>query len=464
MRKFKKILIYSLITILILGIGYGITFYFSFFQGTCTVENGKAVNKYINQSKLEAYSKYNRGFKVSTNEINKTVSEVKGINLKFIGKPMPKDYIILEKGYRYYLPLDYIFKTLGYKVEDTNPLKITKGKKEILLNNDSALINGKEYKFRGELLNKDSKNYLSLSDIEYIFSLTAVFNKEKNSIDILNSHLDKINYKDKVKNGRAALIRFEDFTAGGSLLTDENQSKMKGMFDYLYKNNIRFNIAWVPHYKNPKDNYDNNLLTNKDLNNIFFINLLDYAINSNAEIGLHGYTHQANDSISTVGSELTSKINNTEKETRAVVENAISVANKLNIPVTFFESPHYHATKKQKDIIGEYFQILYEPYSVLYYTGIETTNKGNLYIPTPLGYVHDRDPEPLIKKLDNPTPNLLASMFYHPTIELEYIDVKVKDNYFNSDLTSESILKKIVTALNEKGYSTINASEMIESK
>ncbi|MGL4876246.1 MAG: DUF2334 domain-containing protein, partial [Clostridium sp.] len=203
----------------------------------------------------------------------------------------------------------------------------------------------------------------------------------------------------------------------------------------------------------------NDLTASDSFSNIGFINMLDYLINSNGQIGLHGYTHQAGDTSSAVGSELTKNDNSTDAETRKVIESAIYTANYLNIPVHFFESPHYHATANQKEIIGEYFQYQYEPYSILKYTALHQTDNENLFIPTPLSYVKNRDASSILKKLKSSPPNFLASMFYHPSIELDYITLNTTNNIFNPVFNNDSILQKLIEGFKENNYTTIHPTD-----
>ena len=106
---------------------------------------------------------------------------------------------------------------------------------------------------------------------------------------------------------------------------------------------------------------EKNQLANEEIDNIGVPikkgakELLDYLINSGGEVGLHGYTHQSDDQRSLNGTELSRKYNSSDKETREVIENAINTSVALNIPCSFFESPHYKATLNQKKIIEEYF-------------------------------------------------------------------------------------------------------------
>lgn len=232
------------------------------------------------------------------------------------------------------------------------------------------------------------------------------------------------------------------------------------MANFLSNSGIKYHIAWIPRFKAPNDNIDNDLLTVDTFENAAFINLLDYFINHGALIGLHGYTHQAGDSRSAVGTELSRKINSSEEETRAVIENAIDTATTLNIPFGFFESSHYKASSAQKSIIEEYFQYIYEPKNYLIYTKLQKTKNNNLYIPTPLSYVRDLDANPIIKKLNKPTPGLLASFFYHSTKELDFIEVDTSNNVFDVDYSIESPLQQIVKSLNENKYITTHVTEL----
>ncbi|MEG1483469.1 DUF2334 domain-containing protein [Clostridium sp.] len=453
-KKLKKGVKYSIIAILVILVAYGVTFYFSFFQGNTTVTNGQVESK-IKPKEFQS---------VYTSKVNlddSKLTEVKDVKLSLLGKNIPSTIPVLLRAQRYYVPLNYIASNLGYTKIDNNDLDLKNGNTTIKLSEKEALINGKKYDLRGWLPKYNNEYYIGVSDIEHLFSLTAIFDFKNNSIKLLKSNYNHLDASNKgIKDGPAAMIRLEDFASGGALYEDVNQTKLKAMGDYLSTNGVRFHIAWVPRYINPDENFDNDLLKNTSINNVGFVNLLDYMINSGAEIGLHGYTHQSGDSISLSGIELSSKFNPSEKETRTVIENGLKTADELNIPVNFFESPHYQATRKQKEIIGEYFKYLYEPYSVLYYTALKETDKGNVFIPTPLSYVKDRDVTPMVNKINNPPPNFLASLFYHPTLELEYIDVNNKDNTFNYTFSSGSLIKPIVEALNNNGYSTIHVTDL----
>lgn len=451
MKSKKKILLRIFSIILILASIYGILFYFSFFQGTVTVDNDVVKANSLPEDNFT--SCYVAKFNFSDMPVN----EVNGVSIDFLGTKL-EDTTLLLKSQRYYIPLDKVCSILNYSF-DNNSLTISKDDFTCTISNDTAEINGQAYSLRGGLLKEKGTYYLSLSDIEYIFNLTSAFDFDNNKISFILPSNNFERSSDLPTSGKAALIRLEDFSAGGSLIESSSQLKFKAMGDFLYSNGIKYHIAWVPRYKRPSDNIDNDLLTNQSIENVGFVNLLDYLINKGAKIGLHGYTHQAADSTSLNGTELSSKANPSEEETRTVIENAIDAASALNIPCNFFESPHYHATGKQKKIIAEYFQYLYEPMNPIIYTKLQSVG-NNLYIPTPLSYVVDGDTSYIEKQLENPRPNILESLFYHPTQELDYIEVSTENNKFNISYSEDSPLQKIVNSITENNYVTIHVTQL----
>ncbi|MDD6794843.1 MAG: DUF2334 domain-containing protein [Clostridiaceae bacterium] len=451
MKKKKKILLRILSFILSIALLYGIAFYFSFFQGTIKINNGTI------DSNLLPNNNFTSCYTSKINFSDMPVSNINDVSINFLDNKINNSKLLL-KAQRYYIPIDSVCSALNYSfnVENTT---ISKDNFVCNLSEKSANINGQAYSLRGFLLEENNIYYLSISDIEYIFNLVASFNFDTKEISFVHpSSNSNVSYEAPT-SGTIALIRLEDFSAGNSMTDSTSQLKLKAMGDLLYSSGIKYHIAWVPRFKRPSDNIDNDLLTNQNIMNVGFVNLLDYLINKGAVIGLHGYTHQSGDSSSLNGSELSSDANTTEEETRAVLENAIDSASALNIPYSFFESPHYHATHKQKKIIEEYFQYLYEPMSPLIYTKLQSVG-NNLYIPTPLSYVVDGDTSYIEKELESPRPNILESLFYHPTQELDYINVSTDNNNFLVDYSEDSPLQRIIQAINKNGYVTIHVTEL----
>ena len=453
----KKLKVYTLVLI-----SFSILALFFYFN--CINDIPILINNNLYSSKLPSNT-----FKSSYNPKilfeNMPTTKVRGVSLDILSEKNITNIPMILKAQRYYIPLPYICKKLDYSITPyKNSFKLIKNNSNdvIILSRNSFTTNSKEKKLRGNLLKYNNENYISISDIEEIFNLEAIFNFENQNIQLLNSTIKKIQPNPIYNkfNRPIAMIRFEDFTCGDSNFSDKNQAKVKFMADYLYENNIKFHVGWIPRFKAPSDNIDNDLLSKNNMVNVGFVNLLDYLINKNAEIGLHGYTHQHGNSRSAVGEELSKDINNNVSDTKKVVENGIDTASALNIPITFFESPHYSATELQENVINNYFQLLYEPYNDSI-NHLYKTKTNNLYVPTPLGYIDKpKDTKKLINALNNTNPEIFHSFFYHPSIEIRYIDLDTNNNSINIRYDENSPLKQIVQSLKENNYATIHISQL----
>ena len=155
-------------------------------------------------------------------------------------------------------------------------------------------------------------------------------------------------------------------------------------------------------------------------------------------------------------------VNNTVSETRTIIENGIDTASALNIPISYYESPHYFDTELQKKVIADYFQFVYEPFDSTKNNNIYNLDGNHLFVPTPLGYVHDSDPTSIIDGLNNENPNILHSFYYHPFLELKYIDFNMNNNKLNITYDENSPLQKIVKTLKADDYTTVHIDELID--
>ena len=300
--------------------------------------------------------------------------------------------------------------------------------------------------------------YVSFNDLCEILNLKTHWDYDTSSI-IINKINDKKTKKDNsLKNDekvKKAYIRLEDFTSGEIYDRATNLEKIRVVADYMKSEDSVFHVAWVPRYVNLEKGVDNDLAEDEIMKNVHFLFTIDYLINRNAVIGIHGYTHQYGDAPSILGSEFGEKGYNQEEQTRERVEQAIVDAIKLNIPYKFWETPHYRTTKEQQAIFEEYFSYLYEPYIGVYNTNIITSERNNYteYIPTPLSYVKDKDVQTMLNSMETKEDKDAMSLYYHPSKELDYIDIKVDDKGNIKYLYSEdSILKKIVNYAHIKGY------------
>ncbi|CDH91477.1 Conserved protein [Clostridium botulinum B str. Eklund 17B (NRP)] len=291
------------------------------------------------------------------------IENVSDLTLNILDKTTIKNVPTLLKAQRYYFSIKSISQILGYSTDySNNELKLVKDNNIIVIKNNTFEKNSTTFSLRGNSLIHNNETYISLSDIENIFDLIAVFDFDKKSISLLVNEITQPENSNIVFSSKVAMFRFEDFTCGDTNFSDKNQAKVKCMANLLYSEGVKFHVGWIPRFKAPTDNIDNDMLTNNSMYNVGFINLLDYLINKGAEIGLHGYTHQSGNDRSAVGEELSKDVNNSIEDTKKVIENGIDVASALNIPISFYESPHYRDTKLQKEVIEEYFQYIYEPY------------------------------------------------------------------------------------------------------
>ena len=440
MQKKKKILTFLLLIVLLVAFLFNHSiFYYKLFDKNLTVINNVVYANTLLESNFK--STYTPKIKFE----DRPVTNVNGVSLNILNESNITNVPMLLKSQRYYVPLRFICDKLNYTLDTSNnKILLYNNDNRISLNENSYTENSRTGSLRGNLLTKSGTNYISISDIEELFNLTAVFDFKNNNISLIDSNVkapenSSTSYTDKV-----ALIRLEDFGCGGNYATDKNQTKIKCIANLLYSQGMKFHVSWIPRFVSPPDNIDNDLLTNNNITNVGFVNLVDYLINKGGEIGLHGYTHQHGDEISGKGEELSNEVNNTEAEARDVIEKGIDTASALNIPISYYESPHYFDTELQKKVIADYFQFIYEPFNGAKNTNIYNYNDSNLFVPTPLGYVHDSDPSSIIDGLNNEDPDTLHSFYYHPFVELKYIDYNTNNNKLNITYDENSPLQKII--------------------
>ncbi|WP_315069106.1 DUF2334 domain-containing protein [uncultured Clostridium sp.] len=456
MQKKRKALTFAILTmILSIFTFFHSIFYYKFFSKDPTI-----INNMVYASSLP-----DNGFKsVYTPKLkfdDEPITEVNNVTLNILNETNITNVPMLLKSQRYYIPLSFICSKLNYTLDTSdNKISLYNNDNKISLTKNSYIKNSSTGSLRGNLINEDDTNYISISDIEELFNLIAVFDFKNNSISLLDNNVKAPDEPPTAYSDKVALIRLEDFGCGGNYAVDKNQAKIKLMANLLYSQGMKFHVSWIPRFVLPADNIDNDLLTNNSITNVGFVDLLDYFINKGGEIGLHGYTHQHGNEISGIGEELAKDVNDTEAETRSVIEKGIDTASALNIPISYYESPHYLDTELQKKVIADYFQFVYEPFNGTDNTNIYNLNDTNLFVPTPLGYVHDSDPSSIISGLNDENPDMLHSFYYHPFVELKYVDFNTNNNKLTVTYDESSPLKKITKALETDGYTTIHVDEL----
>lgn len=433
---------------------YHIVSYCNFFRNDLIIINKTVYSNLLPENSFK--SPYTPKIKF----LDKPVTKINGVSLSILNETNITNIPMLLKAQRYYIPLKFICNKLNYTVNTSDDsILLSNDDNRISLTENSYDKNSRTGSLRGNLINSNGTNYISISDIEEIFNLIAVFDFKNNNISLLpsNNKMPKgssVLYSDKI-----ALIRFEDFTCGYTNTVDKNQTKVKCMVNLLYSQGMKFHVGWIPRFISPPDNIDNDLLKNNNITNVGFVNLLDYILNKGGEIGLHGYTHQHDDEISGSGEEMSKDVNNTIPETKAIIENGIDVASALNIPISFYENPHYRGTDLQRKVIEYYFQFIYVPYDSSK-KNVYSPDDYHLYVPAPLGRVHDLDTSDIINGLNNNDPDVLNSFYYHPSIEIDYINFNTIGNKLNVTFDEKSPLQQIVKTLKADEYTTVHIDEL----
>lgn len=338
---------------------------------------------------------------------------------------------------RFYIPFEETISKMDGKLSETETGYIVN-------------LNNREYTFSKMTEEINPKTFIKVNNINYIslckflpkFGFVPVFNSKDNIIDIfyekINDDLNKQNTNIS-ENSKTAFIRLEDIMADGkdenAAYTDEGLEKLRIISDYLSERNQKFYIAWIPLYKNPAQNSENDLTKTFDTYNASFLYTLDYIIENGGKIGLHGFTHQWKDDKSSVGFEFGKDTPFSEQECVDRMLKAKEIARDLGFKQSFFEFPHYSATSNHMRYAEKYFDVIYQQCMTSKTNGyIEKITKSDgkvvTYIPTPADYLHSRySLNELIDRMNsNKKDGLLLSLFFHPNIDFEFIGVQTLES------------------------------------
>ena len=423
------------------------------------VENGKVVYKDSYVTRDEHTKK-----DVELTHIDQ-IKEVTDVKFKFNGKELEEMGAVVEQYQRYYFSLEKFLNNTGIGFTKTDNVYEIEGVR-VDLNNRNFLKNGTLHMLRGDLLDMMGETYISLNDLENMLSLGDNWDHEKKTVSLFKKEKEIVPVVDRNKlSGKGAMIRLEDVRPGDRYVTNTGIQSMKATADYLYENGVVFNVAWISRFKDPENKIDNDLMVDEGIQNVQFVNMLDYLIYRGGAIGLHGYTHQAGLYKSGIGSDLSTQYNSSEEETRVLVESAYETAKYLKIPVSFFESGHYHATKKQQAIIEEYADACFEPYKIYwnFQPVVSKRNDSTIYVPAPLLYTKEEDGSDMAQKIikNAEIKNILTAFYLHPTKEMDYFKFTEGENgVVTTEHLPNSPLQNIVKALKDSGHATITINDL----
>ncbi|EEH98751.1 DUF2334 domain-containing protein [Clostridium tertium] len=428
-----------------------VSYLFSFFE----LNRYQVISKYSNTRGAE-FLKKEALYRKNLNDATNTKKVPYSICFIFLNKKMKFNNDVLYENNRLYIPVSEFLKYFGDSLKSNDDTLKIESITDIDINNRTYIEDNEIKSLRGDIFKKNNEYYISFFDLCEILKVNTYWDYDKNDIYISKRLINGFN-DENIKNDnkkKKGFLRFEDFTAGDVYVTKSALEKVRAVVDYMYENEEDFSIGWIPRYINNTNNIDNDISKNESMQNSNFLFTLDYIVNRSGRIGLHGYTHQYKESNSVSGYEFGDDGYNDKEEVRKRVEEAIRISDKLNIPIDFWETPHYKVTNDQQKIFEEYFKIIYEPQIGVYNKEIitSTNNRVTKYIPTSMSYVDD-DGKGMIDRIKNKKKDEELSLFYHLSIEVKSVDVSVDDSgNIKCCYNENSILKKIVMCIDNLGY------------
>jgi hypothetical protein len=444
------------------GFFYIIAIFLIFFLENCSTK-GSIENNYTNQIEdkvsLESNNKLNPDY-VSFPGFDMIEDEIKfKINGKNLALKLP---IYLDKN-RYYICLNEFIEQLNGEIEKTDTLldiKVNNKSYSIDLSNNIIKYSNNKFPLKKSLLNKNDIYYIGFSDFSHMFNLYTRWDKNNKIIDC---KIDGFNTKNitpyKSTINQIGFMRFEDIGLNSQPYSKEYFEKLRIIANYMYQKEIPYHIAWIPRYVIPKQGVDNDPLTKNNFEIAEMVYSLDYFATHNGIIGLHGYTHQCDDDESGAGFEF-GKFEPSIDIFKEKIEKALETASYLDVPVDFFEAPHYEITPDQNKIAEKYFKILYYPFNDygrdkadLRKPQLSPYNKSSYYISTPLDYIPVNREESTLTKIKNADTTKMGSIFFHPALENSYISLTEDNNHIPTfTYADNSVLKRLIMILEEKGF------------
>lgn len=444
--------------------------FFIFFLVSCNAKNtiqSKNIEQIQNDISLESSNQLN----VDSTKFNGFNMSSDNISFKFDGKPLTLKFPIYLVANRYYICLNEFTEQLNgviKKIDNSLNIKINNNVYLINLSNNIVTCPDKNFPLKKALLNENNTYYIGFSDFSHMLNLYTRWDKDKKIISckINGFNISNITpYESKIN--QIGLIRFEDIGISSQAYDKYYFENLRIIANYMDQKKIPYHIAWIPRYVIPNYGVDNDPLTKNNFEIAEMVYNLDFFATHNGIIGLHGYTHQCGNSQSAAGFEF-GRYEPSTAVFREKIKKAIETASYLDIPISFFEVPHYEISPAQNKIAEEYFKILYYPFNDygpkkadLTKPQLSPYNKSSYYISTPLDYLPLGKQDSTLAKLKNADINQMGSVFFHPSLENEYISLDEDSNgvpTFTYD--DNSILKRLVGVLEEKGFKMIKVTDI----
>jgi len=377
--------------------------------------------------------------------------------------------IYLEKN-RYYLCLTELVDILKgdmKKVDNSLEISLLDKSFKIDLTNNSTTVNNVNSKLKKDLISHDDFYYIGFSDLANILNIYSHWDVATKTILCKTDGDNMENVKPYVaKIDQVGYLRLEDVALTTLPGDSPCMEKLRVITNFLSKSNVPFHIAWIPRYIGLNGTLDVDPLLRNDFTIAELVYNLDYFNQHNGSIGLHGYTHQSNNQESGGGTEFgDSQPSATRFKER--IEKAIETAKYLDVPIDFFETPHYAITQEQNKIAEKYFKVLYYPFEDKGKSGVDLTkpqlspyNHSSYYVSTPLDYIPNNKIEASITGLKNANTKNMGNLFFHPRLDFDNITLSVKDDIPEYSYSDNANLKKVIESLEFKGFKMSKVSEI----
>lgn len=396
------------------------------------------------------------------------------IRFKYEGRNLSLALPVYEHENRYYVPATEIADKIGGKiVQDDGRLSINADGRAMNIDvpGDTMTAGGRTYKLKEKAILSGNVVYLTLFDLTRGLNLKTDWDYNNKIISLFKNR-DNLVRVSNPNSGKTAMIRLEDIVAarGGVEQYNDNESlqKLRIVVDYIYSRGIPFHVAWVPRFIDPRkaSRQDDDLADDYSMYNADFVFTLDYMMDRNGIIGLHGYTHQYGSTISIGGTEFGGPFTSSDKYAEERLNMAMTSAKKLDIPYGFFEAPHYEAAVNQFKVMEKYFNVIYEHYPGMGGNNVVDRKDGNRtvkYIPAPLDHLNTKADLPnMIKRIDKMSSTKgIAGFFYHPWLEFEDIRI-VRDatGYPSYTYSNSSILHRLFNEFGKDGYRFVSINDV----
>jgi len=275
-----------------------------------------------------------------------------------------------------------------------------------------------------------------------------------------------------ISQPKIALVRLEDVSPWYAI-QGNGLEVLKKVAEYLHSQNVPFHVSVVPIYTDPKRKIYLDMSDPNDPRMAEFRETIKYMAVMGGVIGIHGYTHQHGDGISTADFEFgVNEETSADTYAEAHIIKAIEAFNKSGIKYFYWETPHYTAKANQYKIFAKYFTLFYEPdfnfhraKTIAVYYDLRADKKPVYFFPAPFLMVTNEADVLRIVNWARFSNASFVSFFFHPFREF-YSTYDGEGKVAFETTKTRGYIERLVEDLKSQGYTfkTINDLKIITFK